>query len=445
MIKYSKIGGFLLACTLCINTWAQSNGSSSSYSRFGLGTLENQSQGFNKAMGGIGLGYRANNRINTLNPASYSAIDSITFLLDVGMTAAYGNMKQNGNRINVYQCKLDYVNIGLRLYRNLGLSVGFMPYTTIGYDFTTSSKVANDPNTLQTITSITNYSGKGGLHQAYLGLGYKVFKELSVGANASLIWGDYTHTILQGYYQGSSASSQFNGLNSVQAAEIRTWKLDIGAQYPIRLDKNNQLILGATASIGHKIKSDAMLTRVTDVGVTDNQSTNIPSDTIHNAFDLPYTYGIGATWNHKENLIVGLDFKHEFWGSCRAPQIVTIGGIPTFTSQTGGYKNRFKIALGAQYTPKMHGDHYWQLIQYRIGANYSTPYLKVNGYDGPKEYSVTAGVGLPIFNKRTSFVNVGLEWVRRSPSVANQITENYFMLNFGVTFNEEWFRKYKIQ
>lgn len=63
----------------------------------------------------------------------------------------------------------------------------------------------------------------------------------------------------------------------------------------------------------------------------------------------------------------------------------------------------------------------------------------------PKKYSVTAGVGLPIFNKRTSFVNIGLEWVRRSPSVANQITENYFMLNFGVTFNEEWFRKYKIQ
>ena len=440
MIKFSKIGFFILACVMCTNTWAQSNGSSSSYSRFGLGTLENQAQGFNKAMGGVGIGFRDGGRINTLNPASYSAIDSITFLLDAGMTFAYGNMKQNGNSVNVYQCKLDYVNIGFRLYRNLGLSVGFMPYSTIGYDFTTSSKVANDPNTLQTITSITNYSGDGGLHQAYFGLGYKVFKELSIGANASFIWGDYTHSILQTYYSGSSSSSAYNGLNSIQGAEIRTWKLDLGAQYPFWLTKEDVLTVGATASFGHKIKSDATMLRFTD-----EQDDDISADTLRNAFDLPYTYGIGATWNHKDKLIVGLDFKQEMWGSCRAPQIVTIGGVPRFVSQTGTYKNRFQIAVGAQYMPNRHGNHYWKLIQYRIGANYSSPYLKVNGQNGPKEFSLTAGFGLPIFNKHASFVNVGMEWLRRSPSVANQITENYFMLHLGLTFNEEWFRKFKIQ
>ena len=438
MIRFSKIGGFILMCTMCTSIWAQSNGSSSSYSRFGLGTLENQAQGFNKSMGGVGLGFRAGNRINTLNPASYSAIDSITFLLDAGMSAAFGNMKQNGNKVNVTQCKLDYVNIGLRLYRNLGMSVGFMPYTTIGYDFTTSSKVANDPNTLQTITSITNYSGDGGLHQAYLGLGYKVFKELSVGANASLIWGDYTHTVLQTY--NTAASTDFNGLNSIQSAEIRTWKLDFGAQYPIRVSKKDVLIFGATASIGHNIKSDASITRFTD-----QQNEDIKIDTVHNAFDLPYTFGFGATWKHTEKLIVGLDFRQEMWGKCCSPQIVSVGGVPRFESQTGAYKNRFIIAAGAEYTPNMFGKHYWQRIQYRIGANYSSPYLKINGVNGPKEFSVTAGFGLPIANNRTSYVNVGLEWLRRSPSVTNQITENYFMMRLGITFNEDWFRKFKIR
>lgn len=440
MIKFSKIGVFVLACTLCTNIWAQINGSSSSYSRFGLGTVENQGQGFNKAMGGIGLGFRAGNRINTLNPASYSAIDSITFILDAGMTASFGNMKQNGSSVNVYQCKLDYVNIGLRLYRNLGLSVGFMPFTTIGYSFNTASKVTNDPNTLQTITSITNYTGDGGLHQAYLGLGYKVYKELSVGANASLIWGDYTHTVLQAYYSGSSSSSDFNGLNSIEMAEIRTWKLDLGVQYPFILTKNDILTVGATVNFGHKIKSDATMVRFTD-----EQDNDISPDTVFNAFDLPYTYGIGATWKHKNKLVVGIDFKQEMWGSCRSPQNVIIGGVSKFVSQTGTYKNRFKIALGAQYTPNVFGNHYWKRIQYRIGANYSSPYLKVNGLDGPKEYSVTAGLGLPIFNNRTTYANVGIEWIRRSPSVSNLITENYFMLNFGVTFNEEWFRKFKIR
>ena len=252
-----------MASTLCLNMMAQSNGSSSSYSRFGLGTPEVQAQGFNKAMAGTGLGYRAGGRINTLNPASYSAIDSTTLLLDVGMTAAFGNMKQNGNKINIYQCKLDFVNVGLRLYRNLGLSAGFMPYTTIGYDFRTSSRVAKDPSSLQTITSTTYYSGEGGLHQAYLGLGYKVFKELSLGVNASFIWGDYTHAVLQTYSTGDGSTS-YNGLNSLEGAEIRTWKLDIGTQYPIRLTPTDVLTIGATASIGHKIKSDANLIRYTD-------------------------------------------------------------------------------------------------------------------------------------------------------------------------------------
>ena len=430
---------------MCTNIWAQSNGSSSSYSRFGLGAMENQAQGYNKAMGGIGVGLRAGNRINTLNPASYSAIDSITLLLDAGMTGAFGNMKQNGSSVNIYQCKLDYVNIGLRLYRNLGMSVGFMPYTTIGYDFNTSSKVANDPNSLQTITSLTNYSGDGGLHQAYLGLGYKVFKELSVGVNASLIWGDYTHTVLQTYYTGGSSSTQYNGLNSIEIAEIRTWKLDIGAQYPLKLTPNDVLVLGATASIGHKIKSDATMTRFTD-----QQDEDATLDTIRNAFDLPYTYGIGASWNHKNKLLVGLDFKQEMWGSCRSPQMISVGGVPRFDSQTGAYKNRITIAAGAQYTPDIVGRRYWKRIQYRIGANYSTPYLKVNGQNGPKEFALTAGFGLPLTNRssydnRVSYVNVGMEWLRRAPSVSNQITENYFMLHLGVNFNEDWFRKFKIR
>lgn len=436
MTKYYKTGGFLLACMLCLNAIAQSNGTSSSYSRFGLGILENQAQGFNKGMGGVGLGYRAGNRINTLNPASYSAIDSVTILVDAGMSVALGNMKQNGTSLNIYQCKLDYVTIGLRLYRNLGLSAGFMPFTSVGYNFTTTERVSTDPYSDNINTSTVNYAGEGGLHQAYLGLGYKLYKELSVGANASFIWGSYAHTLLQTYSTGTSS-----GLNSLEGAEIRTWKLDMGVQYPVRLTKTDLLTLGATASIGHKIKNEAQLSRFTDT------EEGTPIDTVKNAFDLPYTYGIGATWKRKENLTVGLDFKQEFWGSCRMPAATATGASSKFVSKTGLFKNRTKIAAGAQFIPNPYDRHYWKRIQYRIGASYSTPYLVVNGQDGPREISLTAGFGLPITNaiNNRSIINFGVEWLRRAPSSSNMITENYVMLNLGITFNEAWFMKYKIQ
>ena len=71
-----------LSCGKGSVAWAQTNGCNSPYSRFGLGLLTDQPQGFNKSMGGVGLGVRVGNRVNTINPASYSAIDSLSFIMD---------------------------------------------------------------------------------------------------------------------------------------------------------------------------------------------------------------------------------------------------------------------------------------------------------------------------------------------------------------------------
>ena len=88
---------------------AQTNGSNSPYSRFGLGSLKDQSQGFNKAMSGVALGFRDGNRINMQNPASYSAIDSLSFIFDVGLTLQNVNFKSGGNSINAHNTTLDYI------------------------------------------------------------------------------------------------------------------------------------------------------------------------------------------------------------------------------------------------------------------------------------------------------------------------------------------------
>ena len=72
--------------------------------------------------------------------------------------------------------------------------------------------------------------------------------------------------------------------------------------------------------------------------------------------------------------------------------------------------------------------------------------MKVNEQDGPYEMRMNVGAGIPITNKlnNRSVVNVGLGWLRRSASGAGMIKEDYFVLNLGVTFNERWFMKYKI-
>ena len=58
---------------------------SSPYSRFGIGEIENQTLGRTASMGGISSGLRLPFEINMNNPASYSAIPRNIFLFQVGL------------------------------------------------------------------------------------------------------------------------------------------------------------------------------------------------------------------------------------------------------------------------------------------------------------------------------------------------------------------------
>ena len=140
---------------------AQTNGSNSPYSRFGLGSLKDQSQGFNKAMSGVALGFRDGNRINMQNPASYSAIDSLSFIFVVGLTLQNVNFKSGGNSINAHNTTLDYINAGFRLCPGLGFSFGFIPFSSIGYDFSESKYLGDHFNSGSTMTYTNSYTGDG--------------------------------------------------------------------------------------------------------------------------------------------------------------------------------------------------------------------------------------------------------------------------------------------
>ena len=119
----------------CNGTFAQSSGTNSPYSRYGWGILEDESQGFNLGMAGAGLGMRGAHILNSRNPASYSAIDSLTFLFDIGASLSTANMSYNGTSVNPQSSTLNYVTAGFRIIPSLGFAIGLRPFTTIGYNF----------------------------------------------------------------------------------------------------------------------------------------------------------------------------------------------------------------------------------------------------------------------------------------------------------------------
>ena len=65
------------------------NNTSSPYSVYGVGDLSNIAYGRNLGLGGTGLALRSSNSLNLKNPASATAIDSLSVLFETGVFLKY--------------------------------------------------------------------------------------------------------------------------------------------------------------------------------------------------------------------------------------------------------------------------------------------------------------------------------------------------------------------
>ena len=404
------------------------SGTNSPYSQFGLGVLGDQSQGFSRGMNGVGLALRKGNVVNTLNPASYSEVDSLTMLFDVALSGQITNFKEGHTSVNASNADFCYAVGMFRLLPHVGVSFGMLPFSSIGYNYSTSSRLTNS-----TVTMTDTYSGSGGLHQLFLGAGWQIVKPLSVGFNLSYLWGTYNRSVTS-----AGSETQIKRLLKNYSATVNNYDLEFGLQWQQPLSKKDNLVLGATVGIGHKLGTDPTCDRISTDPLTSVSDTT--SFTIANGLQLPMRYGVGLAWSHSQKWHVEADFAMQKWGGVSFP-VETDGN---YELRNDLFKDSYKANIGVDYVPSATSRRYLNRVHYRFGAGYATPYYKINGADGPKEFSVSAGFGLPLQNSwnNRSVLNISGQWVHASAK--DLITENMFRLNIGITFNERWFMKWKI-
>ena len=130
-MKIFKVLTLSLITLLTLPALAE-NGMNSPYTRFGFGQLTGMETGTSKGMGGTGIGVHNSNQINLLNPASYTAVDTLTFLLDVGMSLSNTNLSEGGVKMNARSSTFDYIAMQFRLMPHLGFTLGLMPFSNIG-------------------------------------------------------------------------------------------------------------------------------------------------------------------------------------------------------------------------------------------------------------------------------------------------------------------------
>lgn len=432
----------LVALPLSVFTTEAQNNERSPYSRYGYGAVSPLSTASSRAMGGLSAGLRDANIINPANPASYTGVDSLTFIMDVAVSLRQGWLSQSGASDARTLGNLEYINVLMPIGKHLAMSAGVMPWATTGYRFGSQEQLSTGANGR---VSTRTYSGSGTYNNLYLGLSARTpIKGLSIGANAAYLFGMTTHERRVIYNSAGSINPVF-----VDQMRINGFRTDIGTQYEMNLDAegNRQLVLGATASLGSGLKVEEIENRVA-INTATNTTVTLKNDTTNTTghFTLPLQLGFGASYRIKDKLIVGADIQYSRWSDVKYRNRTGIL-VDQEGQAIGRLRDSYGIALGAELIPAARSRNILRRSKYRFGLNASTSSLELPAsagtFSGYYELGASAGIALPLVDMR-SFITLAVNYKHLRPQQSSMISEHYLGVTLGITFNEGWFRKARV-
>ena len=394
---------------------AMAQSSITPYSKLGYGVLSDNATGIQRAMGGVGIAMQNGRQINVMNPASYSQVDSLTFLWDMGIDITNCWSKEGGKSGYNLGGGLDYITMEFRLAKNVGAAIGVVPFSSVGYSF--GGDITNGTD---------SRIGSGGLSELFAGVGYQPFKGLSIGANFSYLFGTTTNTTNVEY----TSSTQFT-----RNMEVRDWNMRAGLQYAFNISRKNKVVIGLTYSPKKSLHGKSWGT-MADVS-QDSKLDTVNTMSMKGNYELPNSFGVGVSYTYDNRLNLELDYTYQQWSKAKYTP------IDYFETPQTKWNDRWKVAAGMSFIPNPRGN-YLSRMTYRLGAFYNNDYMNVYGND-VRDYGVGLGFSFPALLGNKTLVNLGVEWKHRYTAPTNLIKEDYLNITVSVNFNEMWFWKNKIR
>ena len=220
---------------------------------------------------------------------------------------------------------------------------------------------------------------------------------------------------------------------------LKGFKADVGAQYQLDLDKEHSrsVVFGATFSPEIKLRSTLIDQHFQSA---ENSSRLVPesTDTItsQSLHHVPLSYSVGATYRHNENLLLGAGFTYMQWA--KATSLEQDGAKP---------RDTYRIGLGAEWVPDQRGRGIFARSRYRFGVSGANSYMLVPTASGQRygysELTTSLGIGLPLIDRR-SLLNITVDYHYLLPQSSGMVREHALGVTVGILFNENWFRKARI-
>ena len=388
----------------------------SPYSYFGVGetnfsaTVENQMMGGNTA-------YYDSVHQNMNNAASLSKLKFVNYSVGVDLKntsylSASTNEKSTAAAIN-------YISVAIPT-KLLSFSFGIKPKTSVGYLLENDDKSKTPPE-------LNRFTGSGGVSNAFVSIGFELFKNWGFGFSSSYAFGNLNHyhtKILENIelYTRVSSESSVSGLDyNFSTVYQKTFNEKITLYSSIVFQpeakyksRNNQTI--STIDPNNSFGGDSEEIDLSAVGL---KNTNIK---------IPNSLSFGLGLGQDKKWFLGFNYMKNDEGGYKN-ELMGLDNVEFKSSQT--------YSIGGFLLPEYNSfTNYFKTLTYRFGIRYKNGGLYVNNQQ-INEIGVNFGFGIPLAG--ISSANLGFEFGQRGTTKASLIKEKFFSIRLGVSLNDLWF------
>jgi hypothetical protein len=412
-----------LLCVLAQGAIAQ-KGTISPYSYFGIGDQRDNGTVENQMMGGLSL-YADSIHINLTNPAAYSKLRLTTYT--AGISHKEYRLKDFTQEQKTSVTNLDYLSIGFPVAPKVGAGFGLMPYSSVGYSL-------NDITTNSNGAEVTNiFTGDGGVNRIYASIGFEPIKNLSLGVTASYNFGTLDYERIQ-----SVEDVQFGTIDR-RESKINGYDFNYSLNYtPTIKDKYTLFTSIVVNTQGNLVAKNTQtlgsfsLVSGRDIEVVD---VNLDANNLRNTeIKIPTKATLGLGFGEDKKWFLGAEYSFQKFSDFENQFL----GIQNVT-----YDDASSFAFGGYWVPDYRSlSGYFKRVTYRAGLRYDMSGMTVNGKE-INDFGITFGLGMPLGNSFSN-LNLGFELGRRGTTDANLVEESYLKINVGLSLNDKWFQKRKI-
>lgn len=394
----------------------------SPYSVYGVGNIHQSGTAWNKGMGGIGIATRNKRFVNTVNPASITARDSLSFMSDFTLSSKISVFNEADKKGFNTTFNLENFVLSFPLWKNTAMMVGLSPFSEVGYSISDTKT-----DYYSTTNSFSTY-GNGGMYQVFAAGAVTLWNRLSLGIQGNYIFGSINKTSAN-----STGDSSFLNFYTGDSLQVNNFSLKAGLQYQQPLGTRNAVILGATYRLstpfgGHRIHylESGSYARTREEHL-------IKEDKVYLGDEI----GAGISFRNSDVWSAEVNYIRTNWNNSNFESVSgfsNVGVESSFASGTGQ-----SVRAGFEITPNRNDIRYFfKRCTYRAGAYYDSSYFTVSGKH-VDAVGITLGMTVPVFRWYNG-LSIGVDMGRRGLD-SSQIGQNYVGFNLGLNMFDIWFQK----